>query len=91
MVTTSEMFSPSTNRRLSRRVPSRGEPSRSRSVTPSRVSLAQRQVTAAQKLVEQGYVLVPAADRGPQALAAHTKREVARWKQVVESAGIPRN
>lgn len=43
------------------------------------------------KLVEQGYVLVPAAERGPQALAAHTKREVQRWKQVVETAGIPRN
>ena len=43
------------------------------------------------KLVEQGYVLIPAAERGPQALAAQTKREVARWKQVVESAGIPRN
>jgi hypothetical protein len=43
------------------------------------------------RLVEQGYVLIPAAERGPQALAAHTKREVARWKQVVESAGIPRN
>jgi tripartite-type tricarboxylate transporter receptor subunit TctC len=43
------------------------------------------------KLVEQGYVLIPAAERGPQALAAHTRREVQRWKQVVEAAGIPRN
>lgn len=43
------------------------------------------------KLVAQGYVLIPAAERGPQALAAQTKREVARWKQVVEAAGIPRN
>jgi tripartite-type tricarboxylate transporter receptor subunit TctC len=43
------------------------------------------------KLVEQGYVLVPAAESGPNAFAAHTKREVQRWKQVIETAGIPRN
>ena len=43
------------------------------------------------KLVEQGYVLVPASQRGPQALAAYTKQEVERWKKVIESAGIPRN
>ena len=43
------------------------------------------------KLVEQGYVLVPAGERGPEALAAHTKSEVARWKKVIEAAGIPRN
>jgi len=43
------------------------------------------------KLVDQGYVLIPAEERGAQALAAQTKREVQRWKQVVEAAGIPRN
>jgi tripartite-type tricarboxylate transporter receptor subunit TctC len=42
-------------------------------------------------LVEQGYVLVPAAERGPEALSAFTKSEVARWKKVIETAGIPRN
>ena len=43
------------------------------------------------KLVEQGYVLVPADASGPKAFAAHTQREVQRWKQVIETAGIPRN
>jgi tripartite-type tricarboxylate transporter receptor subunit TctC len=43
------------------------------------------------KLVEQGYVLVPANERGPKALAAQTKREVARWKQVIDAAGITVN
>jgi len=43
------------------------------------------------KLVEQGYVLVPAKESGPNAFAAHTQREVQRWKQVIETAGIPRN
>ncbi|HZZ92223.1 MAG TPA: tripartite tricarboxylate transporter substrate-binding protein [Usitatibacter sp.] len=43
------------------------------------------------RLVEQGYVLVPADERGPEALAAHTKREVERWKKVIETAGIPRD
>lgn len=43
------------------------------------------------KLVGQGYVLVPAGARGPEALSAHTRSEVARWKKVIETAGIPRN
>ena len=43
------------------------------------------------KLVEQGYVLIPAAERGPEALSAYTRSEVARWKKVIETAGIPRN
>jgi tripartite-type tricarboxylate transporter receptor subunit TctC len=43
------------------------------------------------KLVEQGYVLVPAGERGPEALARLTRNEVARWKKVIETAGIPRN
>ena len=43
------------------------------------------------RMVEQGYVLIPPEQRGPEALAAHTKREVERWKKVVAAAGIPAN
>jgi tripartite-type tricarboxylate transporter receptor subunit TctC len=43
------------------------------------------------KLVEQGYVLIGADERGAEALAAHTRREVERWKKVIAEAGIPPN
>jgi tripartite-type tricarboxylate transporter receptor subunit TctC len=43
------------------------------------------------KMVEAGYVLVPAQMRGAEALAAHTRREVALWKKVIAEAGIPPN
>ena len=43
------------------------------------------------KLVEQGYVLLPAAERGPEALAAHTRREVELWGRVIRDAGISAN
>ena len=43
------------------------------------------------KLVEQGYVLVPAEMRRPEALAAHTRREVELWRKVIADAGIPPN
>jgi tripartite-type tricarboxylate transporter receptor subunit TctC len=43
------------------------------------------------RMVEQGYVLVPADQRGPEALGTLTRKEVARWKKVIETAGIPRN
>ncbi|HXS52262.1 MAG TPA: tripartite tricarboxylate transporter substrate-binding protein [Usitatibacter sp.] len=42
-------------------------------------------------MVKQGYVLVPASERGPEALAAHTQREVQVWKKVVADAHIPAN
>lgn len=43
------------------------------------------------KMVEQGYVLIDADQRGAEALAAHTKREVDLWKKVIADAGIPPN
>jgi tripartite-type tricarboxylate transporter receptor subunit TctC len=43
------------------------------------------------KLVEGGYVMIPADQRGPEALATHTRSEVERWKKVVNDAGIPPN
>ena len=43
------------------------------------------------KLVEQGYVLIAPELRGPDALAAHTRREVDVWKKVIVEAGIPPN
>ena len=43
------------------------------------------------KMVEQGYVLIPPEQRGPEALAAHTRREVELWKKVIATAGIPAN
>ena len=43
------------------------------------------------KMVEQGYVLVSPQQRGPLALAEHTRREVARWKKVIVDARIPQN
>ena len=44
-----------------------------------------------QKMVDQGYVLIPPDRRGPEALADHTRNEVVRWKKVVADAGIPPN
>jgi tripartite-type tricarboxylate transporter receptor subunit TctC len=43
------------------------------------------------KMVEQGYVLISPELRGPEALAAHTRREVELWKKVIADAGIPPN
>jgi tripartite-type tricarboxylate transporter receptor subunit TctC len=43
------------------------------------------------RLQEQGYVLVPADARGPDALAAHTRKQVELWKKVIATAGIPPN
>lgn len=42
-------------------------------------------------MVKQGYVLVPPAERGPDALAAQTQREVQVWKKVITDAHIPAN
>lgn len=41
------------------------------------------------KLVEQGYVLLQPGLDTPDALAAHTRREVELWKKVIAEAGIP--
>jgi tripartite-type tricarboxylate transporter receptor subunit TctC len=50
---------------------------------------AMRDAAFTGKLVEQGYVLLlPGAD-APEALAAHTRREVDLWKKVISDAGIP--
>jgi tripartite-type tricarboxylate transporter receptor subunit TctC len=43
------------------------------------------------KMVEGGYVLVPAAERGPEAFAEHTRREVVLWRKVIADARIPQN
>jgi tripartite-type tricarboxylate transporter receptor subunit TctC len=43
------------------------------------------------KLVEQGYVLLSPELTGPEALAAHTRREIELWKKVIAHAGIPAN
>jgi tripartite-type tricarboxylate transporter receptor subunit TctC len=43
------------------------------------------------KMVEQGYVLIAPELRGPDALAAHTRREAALWKKVITDAGIAPN
>jgi tripartite-type tricarboxylate transporter receptor subunit TctC len=43
------------------------------------------------RMVEGGYVLVAPELRGPEALAAHTRREVELWKKVIAEAGIPPN
>ena len=43
------------------------------------------------KLAEQGYVMIPAALRGPAALAAQTRREVERWRKVITDAHIKPN
>jgi tripartite-type tricarboxylate transporter receptor subunit TctC len=42
-------------------------------------------------LVEQGYVLLKPEERGPEALAAHTKSEIEKWKKVIAAAAIPPN
>ena len=41
------------------------------------------------KLVEGGYVLLKPELIGPEALASHTRSEVALWKKVIADAGIP--
>lgn len=41
------------------------------------------------KLAEEGYQLLPAEITTPDALAAHTKAEVVRWKKVIADAKIP--
>lgn len=52
--------------------------------------LAAMQDTAfTSKLAEEGYQLLPANLTAPEALAAHTKSEVARWKRVISDAKIP--
>ncbi|MBI3374570.1 MAG: tripartite tricarboxylate transporter substrate binding protein BugD [Betaproteobacteria bacterium] len=43
------------------------------------------------KLLEQGYQLLDASLTGPEALAAHTRTEVERWKKVIAEAKIPVN
>jgi len=43
------------------------------------------------RLVEQGYVLLPPGLDTPEALAAHTRREVELWKKVIADAGIPQS
>ncbi|HUI98835.1 MAG TPA: tripartite tricarboxylate transporter substrate-binding protein [Usitatibacter sp.] len=43
------------------------------------------------RMVEQGYVLVPASEQGPAALAAHTRREVGIWRKVIKDARIQPN
>ena len=41
------------------------------------------------KLIEQGYVLLQPGLDTPDALGAHTRREVELWKKVIADAGIP--
>jgi tripartite-type tricarboxylate transporter receptor subunit TctC len=41
------------------------------------------------KLVETGYVLLPAEQQKGAALAAHTRKEVELWKKVIVDANIP--
>ena len=43
------------------------------------------------RLVEGGYVMIAPDQRGPEALSAHTRTEVERWRKVVHDAGIPPN
>ena len=45
----------------------------------------------ADRLVEDGYQLLDASATSGQALAAHTKAEVERWKKVIAEAKIPVN
>lgn len=42
------------------------------------------------KLVDAGYVMIPAADQRPEALAAFNRQQVELWKKVIADAGIPR-
>ena len=43
------------------------------------------------RLVEGGYVLLPAEHHSGEALAGHTRREVVRWKKAIGDAAIPTN
>jgi hypothetical protein len=52
---------------------------------------AMKDRTFTDSLVQQGYVMIPASERGPEALASQTKREVARWRKVIADAHIQAN
>lgn len=41
------------------------------------------------RLVESGYVLIPGEEQKPEALGAHTRRQVQLWKKVISDASIP--
>ena len=54
----------------------------------ARFNEAMRDEAFTGRLVADGYVMIPAEQRGPDALAAHTRREIEVWKKVIKDAGI---
>jgi tripartite-type tricarboxylate transporter receptor subunit TctC len=69
----------------------RGTPPQALAWIAARFDEAMADAAFASRMVEQGYVMIPAGQRGAEALAAHTRREVALWKKVIADAGIPPN
>ena len=69
----------------------RGTPREALQLAASQLEEAMNDPAFTAKMVEQGYVLVRPEQRGADALAAHTRREVALWKKVIADAGIPPN
>jgi tripartite-type tricarboxylate transporter receptor subunit TctC len=57
----------------------------------ARINDTMRDEAFTSKLVESGYVMIPPESRSGEALAAHTRREVDRWKKVIADAHIPPN
>lgn len=55
-----------------------------------RFQVAMQDPAFTKKLVDAGYVMVPAADQRPEALAAYTAQQVELWKKVIDDAAIPR-
>ncbi len=69
----------------------KGTPREAMAWLGARFNEAMQDAAFTSKMVEQGYVLIPSELRGPEALAAHTRREVDRWRKVITDAGIPPN
>lgn len=66
----------------------RGTPREAIAYMVARFNDAMQDEAFTSRLVADGYVLVAPEARGPEALAAHTQREIVRWKKVIGDAGI---
>jgi tripartite-type tricarboxylate transporter receptor subunit TctC len=69
----------------------KGTPREAISWLVARFNEAMQDAAFTSKLVEQGYVLLLPDLRGPEALAAHTRKEVELWRKVITDAKIPLN
>ena len=67
----------------------KGTPREATQWVAAQFSEAMNDTAFTSKLVETGYVMLPADQQRGDALAAHTRREVDLWKKVIADAKIP--